>query len=293
MTAMRVSGSLAPNETGPVAIQSVQQGNGSVTENKVRPERVFPAKVGQVAKDMLGLVVSSGTGKAAQVGDEFIWGKTGTTENYGDAWFVGGNDDLTVAIWVGYADKLQPMEFEHAGSPVAGGTFPAEIFDDFMASWLEMREQRRAERAASRDDGTDSTTPAVPVAPTDVPPTEEAAPTETAPADEGGAAAHAGAQRAAAAACARPRAGSHAGPADQTRRPPEAGTEAARAQAARASRRYRTGALGTPGRCRWQTPTHGPQGRSRPRASRRRTGSPPWRCRRLGSAAGTVADTSV
>ncbi len=65
---VRVSGSLAPNETGPVAIQSVEEGNGKVVENDIREERVFPAKVGQVAKDMLSLVVTSGTGKAAQVG---------------------------------------------------------------------------------------------------------------------------------------------------------------------------------------------------------------------------------
>jgi penicillin-binding protein 1A len=184
---VRVSGSLAPNETGPVAIQSVEQVNGSITKNEVRRERVFPAKVGQVAKDMLGLVVSSGTGKAAQVGDEFIWGKTGTTENYGDAWFVGGNDDLTVAIWVGYADKLQPMEYEHAGSPVAGGTFPAEIFHDFMSSWIDMRDQRRLERAAKRDaDETDTTTaPALPIAPSEVP-SDQAAPTETGPTEAPG-----------------------------------------------------------------------------------------------------------
>ena len=181
----RVSGSMAPNETGPVAIQSVEQANGSVTPNEVRKERVFPAKVGQVAKDMLGLVVSSGTGKAAQVGDEFIWGKTGTTENYGDAWFVGGNKDLTVAIWVGYADKLQPMEFEHGGSPVAGGTFPAENFHDFMTSWLVKRTERRLARQ-SDDDSEDGVAPAAPVAPTDAAPTEEAGPTETAPADQGG-----------------------------------------------------------------------------------------------------------
>jgi penicillin-binding protein 1A len=185
---VRVSGSLAPNETGPVAIQSVEQPHEPITKNEVRRERVFPAKVGQVAKDMLGLVVSSGTGKAAQVGDEFIWGKTGTTENYGDAWFVGGNDDLTVAIWVGYADKLQPMEYEHAGGPVAGGTYPAEIFHDFMSSWIEMREQRRLERAAKRkdDDETDSTAPALPIAPSDAPSAEELAPTETAPTDTPG-----------------------------------------------------------------------------------------------------------
>ena len=161
-------------------------------------------------------MVSSGTGKAAQVGDEFIWGKTGTTENYGDAWFVGGNDDITVAIWVGYADKLQPMEFEHAGGPVAGGTYPAEIFHDFMTAWLEMRTERRLARGLDADDENTETAPAVPVAPTDVPPAEQAAPTETAPADEdGGQRAHPGAQPAAAATRAGPRAGTHAGPAHQ------------------------------------------------------------------------------
>jgi penicillin-binding protein 1A len=180
----RISGTLAPNKTGPVAIQSVEQGDGNVKENTPVPERVFPAKVGQVTKEMLSLVVSAGTGRAAQVGDESIWGKTGTTENYGDAWFVGGNDDLTVAIWVGYADKLQPMEYEHAGSPVAGGTFPAEIFHDFMTSWLQLRSERRLAR--HKDDGIDGqVAPALPVAPTDVPPTATA-PTETAPTDEGG-----------------------------------------------------------------------------------------------------------
>ena len=172
---IRVSGSLAPDRTGPVAIESVEQGDGSVRQNEPVPKRVLPAKVAQVEKDMLSLVVRSGTGRAAQVGDEYIWGKTGTTENYGDAWFVGGNDDLTVAIWVGYADKLQPMEFEHGGAPVAGGTFPAEIFSDFMSSWLELRGQRRLERGAKNDDGTtEGVAPAVPIEPSDIPPAEQA-----------------------------------------------------------------------------------------------------------------------
>jgi penicillin-binding protein 1A len=185
----RVSGTLAPRDTGPVAIQSVEDTNGKVTENKPVTEQVVPAKVAQVEKDMLSLVVSSGTGKAAQVGDESIWGKTGTTENYGDAWFVGGNNDITVAIWVGYADKLQPMEYEHAGGPVAGGTYPAEIFHDFMSSWLELREQRRLERGAKKDDGeTEGIAPQVPIAPSDLPPAEQAPvqPETEAPRDEGG-----------------------------------------------------------------------------------------------------------
>ena len=115
--------------------------------------------------------MSSASPQGRAGGDE-LSGTTGTTGNYGDAWFAGGNDDITVAIWVGYADKLQPMEFEHAGSPVAGGTYPAEIFHDFMTSWLEMRDQRRADRAALKDDET-STAPALPVEPTDVPSTDQ------------------------------------------------------------------------------------------------------------------------
>ncbi|MET0760895.1 MAG: transglycosylase domain-containing protein, partial [Thermoleophilaceae bacterium] len=176
---VRVSGTLAPNQTGPVAFEKVDsERRGIEAENEVVRDRVFPAQVGQVAKDMLSLVVSDGTGTAAQVGDEFIWGKTGTTENYGDAWFAGGNEELSVAIWVGYADRLQPMEYEYAGSPVAGGTYPAQIFHDFMTSWLELREEREA--ASGKDEDEDeSTLPATPVTPAPAPSVEAPAPADT------------------------------------------------------------------------------------------------------------------
>ena len=64
-------------------------------------------------------VVVSGTGVEANV-SEFAAGKTGTTENYGDAWFVGFTDKLTVAVWVGYPDRLKSMKTEFHGSPVDG-----------------------------------------------------------------------------------------------------------------------------------------------------------------------------
>jgi penicillin-binding protein 1A len=178
----RVSGTLAPGDRGPVAIEEVvgPDGSGIQAENKPVTKQVIPPEVAQTAKDMLSLVVTTGTGKAAQVGDEDIWGKTGTTENYGDAWFAGANDELTVAVWVGYADRVQAMEYEHAG-PVAGGTFPAEIFHDFMAQWVTLRDTRRAARRAHKeDDGTDTTDTYVP--PTTLDPNatseaEEAVPT--------------------------------------------------------------------------------------------------------------------
>ena len=63
-----------------------------------------------------------------------VAGKTGTTDNYGDAWFVGYTPDLVVAVWVGYPDKLRPMLTEFGGEPVTGGTLPAMIWKRFVES---------------------------------------------------------------------------------------------------------------------------------------------------------------
>jgi penicillin-binding protein 1A len=180
---VRAQSSFLPGVSGPIGFSQVK-GHDIEDSNTPQPVEVLPRKVADLAKEMLHLVVTSGTGKAAQVGDEYIWGKTGTTENYGDAWFVGGNDDMTVAVWVGYADKVQAMETEHAGGPVAGGTFPAEIFHDFMTAWVDMREARRA--ALHQGDDSTSTTPVTPtetIDPNAVPDAEQ--PTETAPRDQG------------------------------------------------------------------------------------------------------------
>jgi len=160
----RVSGSLASSENGPVAIKSVEGAGRDTKENEKRATRVFSDSVGETAQDLLAGVVASGTGKAAQI-SEFAAGKTGTTENYGDAWFVGFNEDLTVAVWVGYPDGLQPMETEYHGGPVAGGTYPAEIWHDLMTAWIGIRDQRRAEQEAE-EGVTEPYVPSDPTVPT-------------------------------------------------------------------------------------------------------------------------------
>ena len=142
----RVWGTMGPTARSPVAIEKVLDPDGHTRDqNHIRHTRVIPYGVAQTAKGILSQVITSGTGKAAQIG-EFAAGKTGTTENYGDAWFVGFNKDLTVAVWVGYPDKLRPMLTEYHGQPVAGGTFPAEIWHDFMTSWIKIRDTRKAAR---------------------------------------------------------------------------------------------------------------------------------------------------
>ncbi|HEX4759459.1 MAG TPA: transglycosylase domain-containing protein [Thermoleophilaceae bacterium] len=167
----RVTGTLAPDERGPVAIESVN-GDGIDDKDKPRGKRVFSTQVGDTAQQLLAGVIQSGTGRAAQIG-EFAAGKTGTTENYGDAWFVGFNKELTVAVWVGYANKLKPMETEFHGSEVAGGTFPAEIWHDFMTSWIGIRDRRDAASGKKHKDVPVPTT-AVPSGP--IPPAEQSAP---------------------------------------------------------------------------------------------------------------------
>ena len=90
-----------------------------------------------IVNDMLQGVVRYGTGKAAQLPGRQVAGKTGTTENYGDAWFVGYTPQFVAAVWVGYPDKLVPMTTEFHGHPVAGGTFPALIWKAFMTKALD------------------------------------------------------------------------------------------------------------------------------------------------------------
>jgi penicillin-binding protein 1A len=147
----RVSGTLAKDDA-PVGIQEVEAGGRPLPDgarhdtNMVETKRVLPSEVAATETSVLETVLQYGTAKAAALG-EFAAGKTGTTSNYGDAWFVGWNHKYTVAVWVGYPNKLVPMLTDFNGGPVLGGTFPALIWHDFMVSALQI-EKARAEHAA-------------------------------------------------------------------------------------------------------------------------------------------------
>jgi penicillin-binding protein 1A len=148
----RVTGSLADEPGAPVGIQEVTSGTATLPDgssherNRVQLQRVLPAWVASTETSMLETVVQYGTGRAAAIG-QFAAGKTGTTSNYGDAWFVGWNSKYTVAVWVGYPNKLIPMTTDFNGQPVLGGTFPALIWHQFMVSALAI-EKARAEHSA-------------------------------------------------------------------------------------------------------------------------------------------------
>jgi penicillin-binding protein 1A len=143
----RVSGTLA--EPGaPVGIEAAQDGS-RVQVDRTLLHRVLPEGVATTETEMLETVLEYGTARSAALG-QFAAGKTGTTSNYGDAWFVGWDHRYTVAVWVGFPNSLVPMLTEFDGGPVLGGTFPASIWHDFMVSAMQVERERAAEEAARR-----------------------------------------------------------------------------------------------------------------------------------------------
>jgi penicillin-binding protein 1A len=153
----RVSGTLAarPGDS-PVAYTQVTDPEGHTIkdgDNDSTHKQVVPEGVAEEAKSILETVVSNGTGTNAQIGASGQWGKTGTTENNGDAWFCGGiGDEATACVWVGYADTTTPMTTLYNGGPVMGGTFPALIWASVMSAWEEIKADRAAEAKEDKAD---------------------------------------------------------------------------------------------------------------------------------------------
>ena len=130
---VRVDGSILGNE--PRAVMKVVDGK-HVEKNRPVDRTALQPNNAATLNSILQNVVREGTGKRAALEDRAVAGKTGTTENYGDAWFVGYTPQLAVAVWVGYPDRLRPMLTEYDGEAVAGGTFPALIWKTFASRAL-------------------------------------------------------------------------------------------------------------------------------------------------------------
>ena len=140
----RVDGSIfgdVPRVIDQVAHVEVGKGGrletASVERNAPKPTEVLTPGQARLITELLQNVVRYGTGKRAAIPGLEVAGKTGTTDNYGDAWFVGYTPELVVAVWVGYPDRLRPMLYEFGGQPVTGGTLPALIWRNFVQSLHE------------------------------------------------------------------------------------------------------------------------------------------------------------
>lgn len=130
-------GTLATNgkHIGPIAITKVLGPDGeTVFENKEKPEQVVEPEVAYAATSILKGVISGGTATRARIGRPAA-GKTGTSQNYRDAWFCGYTPELSTAVWVGYYKTETPMR-NVRGQRGFGGTLAAPIWAKYMKAAL-------------------------------------------------------------------------------------------------------------------------------------------------------------
>ena len=113
----------------PYAIARIETSDGkTLFEHEVKsPTRVMTQEVAKNMNHLLYQVMHSGTGQGASLGRRLAAGKTGTTNDWRDAWFVGYTPQITAGVWVGN-DEYRPME------KITGGAIPAAIWRDFMIS---------------------------------------------------------------------------------------------------------------------------------------------------------------
>jgi penicillin-binding protein 1A len=132
VTLLGLTAAFAPLANGgfgvwPYAIETIADSQGRVLYRREGsgPGRVVAAHHVATMNAMLSDAVAHGTGKAARL-DRPVAGKTGTSQNFRDAWFVGYSADLVAGVWMGNDDG-QPMK------NVTGGGLPARLWRDFMA----------------------------------------------------------------------------------------------------------------------------------------------------------------
>jgi membrane peptidoglycan carboxypeptidase len=122
----------------PYAVTGITLANGSSITVAPTCAQVMPTAVADTVTSLFAGVVTSGTGTAAAVSGHQIAGKTGTTSNFGSAWFDGYTPDTAMAVWMGDPRGVTYPLYNVAGeSAVYGGTLPAEMFHTAMSSILE------------------------------------------------------------------------------------------------------------------------------------------------------------
>jgi len=130
---------------GARAIDKVYNSDGDLLydasqESGLESKRVLTQVVADNLTYVLKRVISGegATGWRARIPGIDVAGKTGTTQNYTDAWFLGYSTMYTTAVWVGYKeDNRQSMRNLHGFSRVEGGTLPARVWQTHMSSIME------------------------------------------------------------------------------------------------------------------------------------------------------------
>ena len=111
----------------PFAIERIESSRGTILyeAKKARTSKVLNLNTAATMTAIMKTVITSGTGRAASIGKPAA-GKTGTTDDSRDAWFIGFTPDVVTGVWVGNDDNSQM-------GAITGGTIPARIWRDVMA----------------------------------------------------------------------------------------------------------------------------------------------------------------
>jgi penicillin-binding protein 1A len=122
----------------PYSIVSIADREGNVLEeNRPEPHEAIRADTAFVMTNLLRGVVQRGTAQAAASLDWPLAGKTGTMDEYTDAWFIGFDPNVTVGVWVGY-DEKKPLGQNETGAQAA-----LPIWIDFMKAYIDTRADRK------------------------------------------------------------------------------------------------------------------------------------------------------
>jgi penicillin-binding protein 1A len=107
----------------PFGVEALRAGGSAVDTARAPPQPAIDPDLAAMMTRMLTAVVTRGTGRAAAVAGHAVAGKTGTTQDYRDAWFIGCVDGAIIGVWLGNDDN-RPMK------SVQGGGLPARLFHD-------------------------------------------------------------------------------------------------------------------------------------------------------------------
>jgi penicillin-binding protein 1A len=119
----------------PIAVKKVTFANGHVDRpERPQPQQVLSAPAAWEVTRLLQDNITEGTGTAAYTGCAGQAGKTGTTDEYTDAWFAGYQPNLSTTVWVGYPESNDISMTSVHGLTVFGGTFPADIWHSLYAN---------------------------------------------------------------------------------------------------------------------------------------------------------------
>jgi len=129
------------NQFAATPVLKVLDASGRILEDNTtrKPKRVLSEAVADNVTDVLKGVITGGTGKAADIGrPDGSAGKTGSSEDNADAWFVGYTPALSTAVWMGYSDSnTRSLRNIKGVSIVYGGTIPAATWKAFMGEALK------------------------------------------------------------------------------------------------------------------------------------------------------------